>query len=126
MENLTKITSNTNLKKPVCIENEHRYDFTQTTEDHHEVWRLYASHDELWAEGYKGRLIGEIRKVDKEYQISTRLGGECLINSATKDQDKLNLVFEEMQFEELEVLLRLARGNKQLDVFENYVYPTII
>ena len=126
MDSSTKITIITNPKKPVCIENEHRYDFTQTTEDHNEVWRLYASHDELWAEDYKGRIIGEIRKLVREYKISTRLGGECLMKSATKDQGKLKLVFEEMQRTELEILLRLARGNKQLDVFENYVYPTII
>lgn len=114
-----------NQMKPVFIESEHRYDFTQTTEDHYEIWRLYASMDNLWTESYRGRFIGAIKKTAKHYEILSHLSESALIENISTGKSFHHIGFSEQQIQALELLLRLARGNKTLDVFDNTNYPPI-
>jgi hypothetical protein len=102
-------------KKPVFIRGEHDYDYTQNTENHIEVFRLYRSTDKAWASECRGELLMELRDTGNERIVEGKR--ELLFDEVAQYKENLSLSFNYSQIEELEILLRVARGNNQLNAF---------
>ena len=102
-------------KKPIFVGTEHLYDYTQNTENHFEVYRLYRSLDQAWSAHCRGEFLMELKNTGNNCLVKGKK--EQLFEQVVQDKENLSLSFNYSQIEELEILLRIARGNHKINAF---------
>lgn len=110
-----------NEKKGLFVNNSHDYDFMQTTENNKEVFRLFSCKDESCTPKDKSGLIikGTINNSSMELQSPE----QGFFNGIIKANN--TLILNCKQATELELMLRIIRGNIDLSCFAIPYYPSI-
>jgi hypothetical protein len=110
-----------NEKKGLFVNNSHDYDFMQTTENNKEVFRLFSCKDESWTTKDKSGLI--IKSTIDNFTMELQSPEQGFFNRIIKANNTLILNCKEAT--ELELMLRIIRGNLDLSCFALPYYQTI-
>ena len=110
-----------NEKKGLFVNDSHDYDFMQTTENNKEVFRLFSCKDESSTTKDKSGLI--IKSTIDNYTMELQSPEQGFFNRIIKANNTLILSCKEAT--ELELMLRIVRGNLDLSCFALPYYPTI-